>query len=57
MNEFGDQNGMVFVVEGLIEIQETDTKIFCGLLETGEPVMEHIIARIVLRRLYLSIWN
>ena len=55
MNEFGDQNGMVFVVEGLIEIHETDMKIFCRLLESGEPVMEHIIARIVLRCLYLSI--
>ena len=42
MNEFGDQNGMVYVVEVLTEIQETDTKIFCGLLETGESVKEHI---------------
>ena len=55
MNEFGDQNGMVFLVEGLIEIHETDMKIFCRLLESGEPVMGHIIARIVLRCLYLSI--
>lgn len=55
MNEFGDQNGVVYLVEVLNEIQETDTKIFCGLLETGEPVMEHIIARIILPYLSLSI--
>ena len=55
MNEFGDQNGVVYVVEVLTEIQETDTKKFCGLLETGEPVMEHIIARIILTYLSLSI--
>ena len=27
MNEFGDQNGMVYVVEGLTEIQVRDTDI------------------------------
>ena len=58
MNEFRDQNGMVYVVEGLItKIQVRDIQIFCGLLETGQSVMdgEHIIARIVLPRLYLFI--